>query len=183
MQAVSAAALKASSIEDAIVDQEAFAEAYAGHLQEARRKSRHAVDLAQQSSEMDRAASYEAGAAIREALFEETAAAVEGAGAALRLSRRSRDAEYGAALALALAGDQSHTSILTKDLVRRFPEDTAVRFTYVLTLRARSAISLQRLSTCCKCRCPMSLASHRVARSDFTAPFIRFTCEATPILL
>lgn len=139
MQIVSAAALKESSVEDAIVGEEAFAEAYVGHMQEANRKSQHAVNLAQQSSEPDRAAMYAAGAAIREALFGEAAAATERAGAALRLSR-SRDAEYGAAFALALAGDRSQAATLAADLEKRFPEDTAVRFNYAPTLRALLAL-------------------------------------------
>jgi DNA-binding winged helix-turn-helix (wHTH) protein/tetratricopeptide (TPR) repeat protein len=139
MNGISTAALKESSVEDAIVDQEAFAEAYVGHIQEAVRKSEHAVNLAQQSSEPDRAAMYEAGAALRAAFFGEAVAATESAGAALRLSR-SRDAEYGAAFALALAGDQSQAATLAGDLERRFPEDTAVRFNYAPTLRALLAL-------------------------------------------
>jgi DNA-binding winged helix-turn-helix (wHTH) protein/tetratricopeptide (TPR) repeat protein len=139
MNGISTAALKESSVEDAIVDQEAFAQAYVGHMQEAVRKSEHAVNLAQQSSEPDRAAMYEAGAALRAAFFGEAVAATESAGAALRLSR-SRDAEYGAAFALALAGDQSQAATLAGDLERRFPEDTAVRFNYAPTLRALLAL-------------------------------------------
>ena len=139
MQSVSTAALKESSVEDAVVDQESFAEAYVGHMQEAKRKSQHAVNLAQQTSEPDRAALYEAGAALREALFGEAAAAMESTAAVLRLSR-SRDAEYGAAFALALAGDQSQAATLAADLERRFPEDTAVRFNYAPTLRALLAL-------------------------------------------
>lgn len=139
MQSVSTAALKESSVEDAIVDEQAFAEAYVGHMQEAIRKSQHAVNLGQQSSERDRAALYEAGAAVREALFGEAAIATESAGAVLRLSQ-SRDAQYGAAFALALAGDQSQAATLTADLEKRFPEDTAVRFNYAPTLRALLAL-------------------------------------------
>lgn len=139
MKGVSTAALKESSVEDAVVDQESFAEAYVGHMQEATRRSQHAVNLAQQSSEPDRAATYEAGAALREALFGEVAIATESAGAILRLSQ-SRDAQYGAAFALALAGDQSQAATLTADLERRFPEDTAVRFNYAPTLRALLAL-------------------------------------------
>jgi DNA-binding winged helix-turn-helix (wHTH) protein/tetratricopeptide (TPR) repeat protein/TolB-like protein len=139
MKSASTAALKESSVEDAILDEQAFAEAYVGHMQEAIRKSQHAVNLAQQSSEPDRAALYEAGSALREALFGEAAAATESAGAVLRLSR-SRDAEYGAAFALALAGDQSQAATLASDLEMRFPEDTAVRFNYAPTLRALLAL-------------------------------------------
>jgi hypothetical protein len=82
---------------------------------------------------------YEAGAALREALFGEVTTAAQSAGAVLRLSR-SRDAEYGAAFALALAGDQSQAATLAGDLERRFPEDTAVRFNYAPTLHALLAL-------------------------------------------
>lgn len=139
MKGISTTALKESSVEDAIVEQEAFAAAYVGYMQEAIRKSQHAVDLAQQSSESDRAAMYEAGAALREGFFGEATAAREYAAAALRLSR-SRDAEYGVAFALVLAGDQSQAATLATDLERRFPEDSAVRFNYAPTLRALLAL-------------------------------------------
>jgi eukaryotic-like serine/threonine-protein kinase len=140
MKTISATALKESSVEDAIVEQEAFAAAYVGYMQEAIRKSQHAVNLAQQSSESERAAMYEAGAALREGLFGEATAARESAAAALRLSQ-SRDAEYGVAFALILAGDQSQATTLAADLERRFPEDTAVRFNYTPTLRALLALN------------------------------------------
>jgi eukaryotic-like serine/threonine-protein kinase len=140
MKTISATAVKESSVEDAIVEQEAFAAAYVGHMQEAIRKSQHAVNLAQQSSESERAAMYEAGAALREGLFGEVTAARESAAAALRLSQ-SRDAEYGAAFALILAGDPSQATTMTADLERRFPEDTAVRFNYTPTLRALLALN------------------------------------------
>ena len=55
--------------------------------------------------------------------------------AALELSK-GRDVEYGAAFALALSGDSSRSQTLTNDLEKRFPEDTAVRFSYLPVLRA-----------------------------------------------
>src|SRR5207249_9483084 len=61
------------------------------------------------------------------------------AAAALELST-GRDVEYGAAFALALAGDVSRWRDLTNDLENRFPEDTSVRFHYLSTLRALGAI-------------------------------------------
>ena len=55
--------------------------------------------------------------------------------AALELSK-DRDVEYGAAFALALSGDSSRSQALANDLETRFPEDTAVRFTYLPAIRA-----------------------------------------------
>ncbi len=59
--------------------------------------------------------------------------------AALKLFK-GRDVEYGAAFALALSGDSSRSETLADDLERRFPEDTAVRFSYLPALRAVLAL-------------------------------------------
>jgi len=120
---------------DWISDHEAFALAYSGRLREARTMSRAAVDLAQQNGQRERASLYEAAAALRESLFGNTLAARQHANAALELSR-ARDTEYGAAVALALAGDLSKAQKPANDLEKRFPEDTSVRFSYLPTLRA-----------------------------------------------
>jgi len=124
-----------SGVEDLMSDHEAFVLAYSGHLQQARTMSRRAVDLAQQASERERAALFEAGAALREALFGNAPAASRGAMAALELSK-GRDVEYGAALALALSGDSSEAQTLANDLGKRFPEDTSVRYSYMPVLGA-----------------------------------------------
>ena len=127
-------------VEDWISDDEAFVLAYSGHLQQAIRKSRRAVDLAQQPAHRERAAMYETGAAVWEAFFGDAPEARRSAMAALELSK-GRDVEYGAAFALALSGDSSRPQALTNDLERRFPEDTEVRFIYVPTLRAVLALN------------------------------------------
>jgi len=49
--------------------------------------------------------------------------------------------EYGAAFALAIAGDSLHAESMANDLEKRFPEDTGVRFSYLPSLRARLAIN------------------------------------------
>jgi hypothetical protein len=51
-----------------------------------------------------------------------------------------RDAEYGAAFALALAGDASHAERLAKDLEIRFPEDTSVKYNDLPAIRALLAL-------------------------------------------
>jgi eukaryotic-like serine/threonine-protein kinase len=129
-----------SGAEDWISDHESFALAYSGHLQEARRMSRHAADLAQQSAKREMAALDEAGAAVREAFFGNAAAARQNANAALKLSK-GRDVVYGAAVALALVGDSSESQTLARDLERRFPEDTGVRFSYLPVLGALVALN------------------------------------------
>jgi eukaryotic-like serine/threonine-protein kinase len=125
--------------EDWMAHSEALVLARSGQLQRARGMSRHAVDLALLAGQRETAAVYEAGAALSEALLGNAPAAKHGATAALALSK-GRDVEYGAAFALALAGDSSRSEALATDLEKRFPEDTSVRFNYIPALRALLAL-------------------------------------------
>ena len=129
-----------SGAEDWMSDQEAHVLAYFGRLQQGRRMSRRAVELSQKSAQRERSALWEAGAAVREAFFGNAPAARRSAMAALELSK-GRDVEYGAAFALALAGDSSGAQTLANDLEMRFREDTPVRFSYMPTLRGRLALN------------------------------------------
>ena len=122
-----------------ISSKEAFALAYSGHLQQARSMSRRAVDQAQQAGQWERAGQWEAGAAVQEAFFGYASDARKKAMAALELSK-DREAEYGAAFALALSGD-FRSQALADDLERRFPEDASVRFSYLPALRAGLALN------------------------------------------
>jgi tetratricopeptide (TPR) repeat protein len=135
-----ARARERSGGENWISNKEAFALAFSGHLQQARSMSRRAVDQAQQVAQRERAGLWEAGAAVREALFGNVAEGKKRAGGALKLSR-DREAEYGAAFALALSGDVVPAQELADDMERRFPEDTAVRFSYLPTIRALLALN------------------------------------------
>jgi DNA-binding winged helix-turn-helix (wHTH) protein/predicted Zn-dependent protease len=132
-------------VDDWMSNAEAFVSAYSGHVEEARKMSRRAADLARKAERRDTEALYEADAAMREALFGNSLAARQRAGDAVELSK-SRDVEYGAACALALSGDSSRSQGLTEDLSRRFPEDTIVRFTYIPTIRALVALNHTQLS-------------------------------------
>jgi serine/threonine protein kinase len=129
-----------------ISDKEAFVLAYAGQFQEARKASLRAADLARQASRQDTAALYETGAALWEALFGYGASACRSARAVLDLSR-DREVEYGAAIALALAGDSFRAQTLANDLENRFGEDTSVRFAYLPEIRALVALNRQLPST------------------------------------
>ena len=128
-----------SGAEDWIANHEAFVYAYSGQLQEAARMSRKATELALRAAQRERAALYEAGAAVREALFGDLAAARQSAMAALGFSK-SRDVKYGAAIAFALSGDLPRAEALTNDLEKRFPEDTSVQFSYLPAMRAVVAL-------------------------------------------
>jgi hypothetical protein len=131
---------RTSGAEAWISDKEAFVLAYSGHLQQARRMSRRAVDLAQQSGQREQAALYQTGAALQEAFFGNALDARRSALAALELSKELY-VEYGAAVALILAGDSSRSQTLATDLETRFGEDTGVRFSYLPALRALLALN------------------------------------------
>lgn len=49
--------------------------------------------------------------------------------------------KYGAALALALAGDVKRSREIADQLEKRFPEDTSIRFNSLPVLRSRLALS------------------------------------------
>ena len=140
MERAAARARQRSGGENWISAREALTMAYSGHLQQARIASRRAVDHAQQAGQPERAGLWEAGAAIREALFGITPEARKRATVALMLSG-DRETEYGAGLALALSGDVRQAQELVNDLEKRFPEDTAVRFSYLPVLRAHLALN------------------------------------------
>jgi DNA-binding winged helix-turn-helix (wHTH) protein/tetratricopeptide (TPR) repeat protein len=137
---VSAARLPVT--EDLIAGQQASMFAYHGRLRDARDATAHAVSLAVQSGRPELAARFEASAAITEALVGDPESAARHAHAALELST-GRDAEYGAAAALALIQKptDSLASSLADDLEKRFPEDSAVRFLYLPTIRALLALN------------------------------------------
>ncbi len=126
-------------VEDVLLAFEADTAAYLGRLGMARRFSDEAVASAEQARENETAAGYEADAAIREVLFGNALAARQRAIAALKLST-NRDVQFGAAMALAFAGDTGNARRLADDLARRFPEDTIVQSNYLPTLHGQLAI-------------------------------------------
>ncbi len=130
--------------EDVLLNAEADTAAYSGRLEMSREFSRRAVASAERAQESEVAASYEAAAALREVLFGNGNAAHERAKAALGLST-NRDAQYLAALALALTRDAAAQG-LADDLGRRFPEDTIVQSNFLPTLRAQLALNRNEAS-------------------------------------
>jgi eukaryotic-like serine/threonine-protein kinase len=129
-----------SGAEDLVSNQAAFSLAYVGHLQQARRKSRLAAVVAMQSGQPERAALFEAGEAIREALFGNAAEARTRAQESLQKAK-DKEVEYGAAFALALSGDSSQSRAIADSLEKQYPEDTSVKFSYLPTLRALLALN------------------------------------------
>lgn len=131
---------KVANARDRIFALQASSLAYAGRLAEARKMSQRAVNSAEEADQREPAAQFRASEAVREALFGDPDAARQSAKAVLSISN-GREIQYGAALAFALAGDISRATVMTNDLEKRFPEDTAVRFSYVPTLRAALALN------------------------------------------
>ena len=139
MEREAALSREKSVFEDWIADHEAFAAAYSGRLQQAGILVKRASDLAQQAGQSERAAIFQAGSAVWEGFFGNSAAARTSATAALKISN-DKEAEYGAAFGLALAGDSVRAQALADDLEKRFPEDTSVRFSYLPSLHALLAL-------------------------------------------
>jgi serine/threonine protein kinase/tetratricopeptide (TPR) repeat protein len=126
-------------VENLILAMEAETAASAGKLDKAREVSRKAESSASHVGEREMAAGCAAAAALWEALYGNPSKAKERVYATLALSA-GRDAQYVAALALAINRDTDGTLALMEDLRRRFPEDTIVKFNYVPTLRAQLAL-------------------------------------------
>jgi DNA-binding winged helix-turn-helix (wHTH) protein/tetratricopeptide (TPR) repeat protein len=145
MERIAAQAREKSGAENWIFSRQAFTLAYSGRLRQARKLSQLAAEQATLAGQRERAGLWEAGAALREAFFGNNAAAAKRASAALTLSK-DREAEYGAAFALALAGYSSSSLQLANDLEKRFPEDTSVRFSYLPALRSLLALNSREIS-------------------------------------
>jgi eukaryotic-like serine/threonine-protein kinase len=127
-------------VEGELLSFEANTDAYSGRLGTAREFSQRAAAAAEQAGEKEDAASYEAQAALREALFRNATEARRDAASALGLSA-DRDGQGGAAVALALAGDAVGAQAVADGLGKRFPEDTIVQFNYLPTVHAQIALS------------------------------------------
>jgi eukaryotic-like serine/threonine-protein kinase len=127
-------------VEDVLLAREAERMAGLGQLEKAREISRRAVASAEQAKETEVAAVDEGIAALWESFSGNTRQARQRASEALRLST-GRNAQFGAALALALAGDAGKAQTLADDLAKRFPEDTIVRSYYISTIRAQVELS------------------------------------------
>jgi serine/threonine protein kinase/tetratricopeptide (TPR) repeat protein len=128
-----------------VANLEALALVRSGRLQEGRRSSQRAIELAQQEDAQESAATYRAARAVWEALCGNALDAKRDAEAALTQSD-ARDVEYAAALGLGLAGEIARSDALANRLERRFPEDTFAKFTYVPVLRSISALARGRTS-------------------------------------
>ena len=121
--------------EDLMLSNESDTAAFAGQFVKARELTRGAVDSALRADKKEKAAGYEAEAAVREALAGNTALARQQAQAALALSN-GKDVEASSAIAMGLAGDSTQAIRLANDLSQRFPKDTRVQSEYLPMIHA-----------------------------------------------
>ena len=140
MGRVAALAGETSGAEDWAAQRQSFVLAYHGHMQDAIRVSSRAIDLAQQTGHKERAALFATPPALWEAFFGNTSEANRRALAAVGVST-AREVTYGAALALALSRDSSRAESFANALEKEFPDDTAVKFSYLPSVRAVLALN------------------------------------------
>ena len=129
-----------SGWEDQSLVAQAQSMAQIGALGKSRELFRQAIDSAKRADSSGRAAGYQALSALLEAVVGNMALAKHQGHAALALSS-DRDVQVIAAVALGLAGEVAPTTRLADELAGRYPDDTAVRFTYVPMMYAATALS------------------------------------------
>ena len=129
-----------ADLESQMLFNEADTAAYFGRLKQARESSRRAIASALRIKRKELAARFEAMAALREALYGNAAEARQHVASSLGLSGDTED-QYGAALALVLAGHTSQAQALTDDMGKRYPEDTLVQYMFLQTLHAQAALN------------------------------------------
>jgi tetratricopeptide (TPR) repeat protein len=125
---------------------EANRAAYSGQLNKSRELFRQAVASAERAGEKDRAAGTKATAALSEALFGNVAEARQQATAATA-RWVGKDAQFAAAMALALARDFSGAQAIAGRLGKSFPEDTIVELHYLPTIHAELALQRNDIAT------------------------------------
>jgi serine/threonine protein kinase/tetratricopeptide (TPR) repeat protein len=140
-QLVSAAIGKPGA-EDMLLAAQADTEGWYGKLNNAHELNRRAMDSAQHNEAKERAAVYQAAAALREAEAGNREKARADADAALKLAP-NRDVRAIAALALARAGDTAGAEKLAAELGNAFPLDTLVQSYWLPTIRAGVALERQ----------------------------------------
>jgi len=125
--------------EDLLLAYEADTAAYNGHFAQANDVTARSVASARRAGEKETAATYQAEAALRDALVGNAVQAQKQATTAWRASN-GRHTQAMAALALAVAGNTAQAQNLADDLAKRFPQDTIVQFNYLPTIHAAIAL-------------------------------------------
>jgi tetratricopeptide (TPR) repeat protein len=163
-QLVSAAMGKPGT-EDAMLSTQADTEGWYGKLKDAHELTARAMDSARHNDAKERAAAYQAAAALREVEGGNREQARAQANAAVKLAP-NRDVRAIAALALARAGDTAGAEKLAAELDKAFPLDTRVQRYWLPTIRAgvalerkdpNRAIELLKVASTIELSAPMNL--------------------------
>ncbi len=115
-------------------------EAYAGHLDKARKLTKQAVDSAIQADSKENGATWLENAALVQAAYGDAAEARHSAAEALKLVPTSQGVEIEAALAFAMAGDTARAESLAQDLSKHFPVDTQMQSLWLPAIQAQLAL-------------------------------------------
>lgn len=127
-------------IEDTFLYAQSNSEVYYGHVKKARELNKQAVDSSLRADSKERAALWEANAAVWEAELGNTTVARRDVRVAVALSS-GRNAKMLAALASARAGDVSKARALAADLRRDNPTYTMLNVLWLPTIEAANALA------------------------------------------
>ncbi len=127
-------------VEDILFSYQSDTEAFFGRLSNAREFSRRAVESARRNNQKETAALWQMNAALREAEVGKLEQARQGTKAGLAMAS-TRDVQALAALALARAGDSTRAQVLTEELEKRFPSNTALQGYWLPAVRATIEIN------------------------------------------
>jgi len=126
-------------LEDLLLAAQADTEGWYGKLKNARELTQKAIDSAEHNDANERAAAYQAAAALREVGSGNWEQARADTNAAVKLAP-NRDVRAMAALALARAGDTAGAEKLAAELDKTFPLDTRAQKYWLPTIRAGVAL-------------------------------------------
>ena len=118
-------------------------EAYGGHLAKARELTKLAVDSAIRADNKEKAAIWDANAALQQAAYGNAAEARQSATEALKLAPGNQGVESEAALAFAMAGDVARAKTLAQELGKRFPLDTQMQSLWLPAIKAQLALDIK----------------------------------------
>ena len=124
---------------DFMLSVESGTAAYGGQMMKSRELTKRAVDSALHADRREAAASYQASAAVSEALYGNLSLARQQAKAALALSRGG-SIEPLCGLALALAGNSAQATQLAETVANRWPKHTEIQFDYLPAIHAANAL-------------------------------------------
>jgi tetratricopeptide (TPR) repeat protein len=167
------AAMGKPGAEDLLLAAQADTEGWHGKLRDAHELTGRAMDSAQHNDAKERAAAYQAEAALREVEAGNREQARAEAHAAVKLAP-NRDVRAIAALALARAGDTAGAEKLAAELDKAFPLDTLVRRYWLPTIQA--GVALQRKDP--NRAIELLKAASTIELSSITADLTIFLCPA-----